>query len=74
MLGKGGNPFCQKCKAYFINKHSKVDAGIMLKENRKLLLKGKDVADTFNKHFGSIVESLAEADLDLLQHSRWSAL
>ena len=46
----------------------------MLKENRKLLLKGKDVADTFNKHFGSIVESLAEVDLGLLQHSRWSAL
>ena len=51
-----------------------MDAGIMLKKNGKLLLKGKDVADTFNKHFGSIVESLAEADLDLLQHSRWSAL
>ena len=30
----------------------------MLNENGELLLKDKDIADTFNEYFGSIVESL----------------
>ena len=30
----------------------------MLNENGKLLLKDKDIADTFNEYFGSNVESL----------------
>ena len=30
----------------------------MLNENGELLLKDKDIADTFNKYFGSIFESL----------------
>ena len=30
----------------------------MLKENGELLFKDKDIADTFNEHFGSIVESI----------------
>ena len=30
----------------------------MLKENGELLFKDKDIADTFNEHFGSIVEAL----------------
>ena len=30
----------------------------MLSENGELLLKDKDIADTFNEYFGSIVESL----------------
>ena len=30
----------------------------MLNENGGLLLKDKDIADTFNEYFGSIVESL----------------
>ena len=38
--------------------HSIVDTDIMLNENGKLLLKDKDVADTFNEYFGSNVESL----------------
>ena len=31
---------------------------IILNENRELLLKDKDIADTFNEYFRSIVESL----------------
>ena len=38
--------------------HSIVDTDIMLNENGKLLLKDKDIADTFNEYFWSIVESL----------------
>ena len=30
----------------------------MLNENGKLVLKEKDIADTFKEYFGSIVESL----------------
>ena len=57
-LGKDNQPFWEKCKPYFTNKHSKVDTDIMLNENEELLLKDKDVADTFNEYFGSIVGSL----------------
>ena len=57
-LGKDNKPFWEKCKPYFTNKRSKADAGIMLNENGELLLKDKDIADTFNEYFGSIVESL----------------
>ena len=57
-LGKDNKPFWEKCKPYFINKHSKADTDIMLNENGELLLKDKDIADTFNKYFGSIFESL----------------
>ena len=38
--------------------HSIVDTDIMLNENGELLLKDKDIADTFNDYFWSIVESL----------------
>ena len=38
--------------------HSIVDTDIMLNENGKLLLKDKDIADTFDEFFGSVVESL----------------
>ena len=57
-LGKDNKPFWEKCKPYFTNKHSKADTDIMLNENGELLLKDKDIADTFNEYFGSIVESL----------------
>ena len=57
-LGKDNKPFWEKCKPYFTNKHSKVDTDIMLNENGESLLKDKDIADTFNEYFGSIVESL----------------
>ena len=56
-LGKDNKPFWDKCKPYFTNKHRKADTDIMLNENGELLLKGKDIADTFNEYFGSIVES-----------------
>ena len=35
-----------------------MDTDIMLNGNGRLLLKDKDIADTFNEYFGSIVESL----------------
>ena len=57
-LRKDNKPFWEKCELYFTNKHSKEDTDIMLKENGELLLKDEDAADTFNKYFGSIVESL----------------
>ena len=57
-LGKDNKPFWEKCKPYFTNKHSKADTDIMLNENGELLLKDKDIADTFNEYFGSICESL----------------
>ena len=56
-LGKDNKPFWEKCKPYFTNKHSKADTDIMLNENGELLLKDKDIADTFNEYFGSIFES-----------------
>ena len=58
ILGKDNKPFWEKCKPYLTNKHSKADTDIMLNENVELLLKDKDIADTFNEYFGSIVESL----------------
>ena len=57
-LCKDNKSFQEKCKPYFTNKHSKVDTDIMLNGNGRLLLKDKDIADTFNEYFGSIVESL----------------
>ena len=57
-LCKDNKPFWEKCKPHVTNKHSKADTDIMLSENKELLLKGKDVADTFNEFFGFIVESL----------------
>ena len=56
--GKDNKLFWEKRKPYFTNKHSKADTGIMLNENGELLLKDKDIADTFNKYFRSIVEYL----------------
>ena len=57
-LGKDNKPFWEKCKPYFTNKHSKADTDIILNENGELVLKDKDIVDTFNEYFGSIVESL----------------
>ena len=51
-------PFWIRCKAYFTNKHSKDDTDIMLSENGELILKNKEIANTFNDHFGSIVVNL----------------
>ena len=57
-LVKDNKPFWEKCKPYFTNKYSKADTNFMLNENGELLLKDKDIANTFNEYFGSIVESL----------------
>ena len=51
-------PFWVHCKPYFTNKHSKADTFIMLRENRELILENKEIANTFNDHFGSIVDNL----------------
>ena len=52
-------PFWVNCKPYFTNKHSKADTDIMLSENGELILKNKEIANTFNDHFGSIVDNLS---------------
>ena len=51
-------PFWVHCKPYFTNKHSKADTDIMLRENGELILENKEIANTFNDHFGSIVDNL----------------
>ena len=51
-------PFWKACKPYFSNKNSNIQDNIMLLEKDKLLLKQKDVASNFNKHFESITDSL----------------
>ena len=51
-------PFWKACKPYFSNKNSNIQENIMLLEKDKLLSKQKEVASTFNKHFGSITDSL----------------
>ena len=47
-------PFWNACKPYFSNKNSNIKENIMLLEKDKLLSKQKDVASTFNRHFGSV--------------------
>ena len=51
-------PFWKACKPYFSNKNSNIQENIMLLEKEKFLSKQKDVASTFDKHFGSITNSL----------------
>ena len=46
-------------KPYFTNKHGKADADIMHSKNRELILKNKEIANTFNDHFRSNVENLS---------------
>ena len=55
---KDGKPFWVNCKPYFSNKHSKADNDIVLNEDGELILKDKEIANTFNDYFGSIVENL----------------
>ena len=54
----GSKIFWVKCKPYFSNKHSKADTDIILNENGDIILKNREIANTFNEYFGSIVESL----------------
>ena len=51
-------PFWKACKPYFSNKNSNIQENILLLEKDKLLSKQKDVTSAFNKHFGSITDSL----------------
>ena len=55
---KDGKRFWVTCKPYFSNKYSKTDNDIVLNENGELILKNKEIADTFNDRFGSIVDNL----------------
>ena len=55
---KDGKPLWVNCKPYFSNKHSKTDNDIVLNEGGALIFKNKEIANTFNDHFGSIVENL----------------
>ena len=43
---------------YVSNKHSKADTDIILNEKSDIIFKNKEIANTFNEYFGSIVESL----------------
>ena len=38
--------------------HSKVDTDIMLSKSEELVIKNKEAANTFNNHFGLIVDNL----------------
>ena len=62
ILGKyesdDNKPFWVRCKPHFTNKHSKADTDIRLSENGELILKNKEIANTFNDHFGSVVDNL----------------
>ena len=55
---KDGKPFWVNCKPYFSNKHSKADNDIVLNEDGELILKNKEIANTFNDYFGSVTENL----------------
>ena len=55
---EGSKDFWVKCKSYFSNKHSKADTDIILNGKGDIISTNKEIADTFNEYFGSIVESL----------------
>ena len=55
---QGSKPFLVKCKPYFSNKHSKADTDIILNAKRDIIFKNKEITNTFNEYFGSMVESL----------------
>ena len=53
-----GKTFLINCKPYFSNNHSKVDNDTVLNKDGELILKNKEIANTFKDYFGSIVENL----------------
>ena len=55
---KDGKPFWVTCKPYFLNKHSKADNDIVRNESGELILKNKEIVDTFNNCFRSIADNL----------------
>ena len=55
---KGRKPFWVKYKSSFSNKHSKAYTDIVLHEKDDNIFKNKEITNTFNEYFGSIVEWL----------------
>ena len=68
---KNSEPFWNKCKAHFSNKHAHEESKIILiekenviltnsesVENEKLIVKNDEIAKIFNKHFSEIVDKL----------------
>ena len=55
---KGSKPFWVKYKSSFSNKHSKAYTDIVLNEKDDNIFKNKEITNTFNEYFGSIVEWL----------------
>ena len=55
---KDDKPFWVTCKPYFLNKHSKADNDIVRNESGELILKNKEIVDTFNNYFRSIADNL----------------
>ena len=58
-LSQGNQSLWVKCKPYFSNKHSEVDANIAINEERDIIFLKKEIANTFHEYFGSVVESLS---------------
>ena len=52
---KDSKPFWLNYEPYFSNKHYKAGSDIVLNEDGELILKIKEIANTFNDYFGSIV-------------------
>ena len=68
---KNTNPFCQKCKPYFSNKHPHRESKIILiekenviltssevVENKKLIVKNDEIAKIFNEFFSKTAHKL----------------
>ena len=55
---KGRKLFWVKYKFSFSNKHSKAYTDIVLHEKDDNIFKNKEITNTFNEYFGSIVEWL----------------
>ena len=58
MLKTGSKPFWVKDKPSFSSKHSKAYTNIVLNEKDDNIFKNKEITNTFNEYFGSIVEWL----------------
>ena len=58
MLKTGSKPFWVKHKPSFSSKHSKAYTNIVLNEKDDNIFKNKEITNTFNEYFGSIVEWL----------------
>ena len=55
---KGSKPFWVKYKSSFSNKLSQACTDIVLHEKDDNIFKNKEITNTFNEYFGSIVEWL----------------